>query len=176
MSRLAGQAFVELLLVALLYWFVRTYRDEAFSSFIAWKFPFPGMRYCIFGGPFLALFVGSIALLLGTPQIPNALDQLKSLSIPMPVIVAFAVVFGPIVEEIMFRGFLQRAIGLLASSAIFALLHGAQNRWIWQYLAVMFLVSIVLGIARQKTGSTVAYLFLHMGFNLTAVAGTLARG
>jgi membrane protease YdiL (CAAX protease family) len=175
MSALAAQAFIELLLIGLLYWGIQVFSEESFSSFIAWKFPTEGLWRYIFGGPLLALVAGSIALLLRAPQIPTALDQMEARSIPFPVIVVFAIVFGPVFEEMMFRGFLQRTIGLWSSSAIFALLHGAQSRWLWQYLAVMFFVSVVLGMVRKRTGSTVASLFLHMGFNLTAVISTLAR-
>jgi membrane protease YdiL (CAAX protease family) len=174
MSGLAAQAFIELLLLALLYWGTRIYYDEPFSSVIGWQFPFKGVWYCLLGGPLLAIAVSLIASLLRAPQIPSALDQLEALSIPLPVIVAFAVVFGPVFEEIVFRGFLQRIAGLWITSAIFALLHGAQNRWLWQYLVVMFLVSVVFGVARQRTGSTVASLFLHMGFNLTALLATFS--
>ena len=57
----------------------------------------------------------------------------------------FAVVLGPIYEELFFRGFLfpllaktfGAAAGIILSALPFALLHGAQNQWAWQQITLV---------------------------------------
>lgn len=166
--QLAAQTLLELLLIGVLY-LLALFRDRSFTEAVGWRFPFRGAWYCVLGGPLLAVVISGIAKLLRAPEIPSAIDQLQAGSIPLSVITVFAVVLGPLFEELVFRGFVQSVVGVAITSGIFALLHGAQNQWIWQYLVVMFLVGIVLGMARQWSGSTVASLSLHMGFNLTAL-------
>lgn len=173
MSGLAAQLVIEVLLVALVYRGIRAYRGGSFATAAGLKFPFKGLWYCILGGPILAMGVSLVASLLRTPQIPSALDQLQNASVPIPVIAIFAVILGPLFEELMFRGFLQPFAGIVITSTLFSLLHGAQNQWLWQYLVLMFLVSLVFGLARHRAGSTVASLLLHMGFNLTALLATI---
>lgn len=171
--QLSAQALLELLLIGVLY-LLALFRDRSFSEALGWAFPFRGLWFCVLGGPLLALAVSGIARLLRAPEIHSAIDQLQAGSIPLPVIGVFAVVLGPLFEELVFRGFVQSVLGLVMTSGIFALLHGAQNQWIWQYLVVMFLVGIVFGFARRWSGSTIASLLLHMGFNLTALLGEIS--
>lgn len=172
MSGLAAQAFIELLLVILVYRGIRAYSGKSFAEAAAWKFPFKGLWYCTLGGPILTLAVSLLANLFRTPKIPTALDQLESAAVPLAAIAVFAVLLGPLFEEIMFRGFMQPHAGIVLTSIFFSLLHGMQNQWLWQYLVLMFVVSVLFGIARQRTGSTVASLLLHSGFNLTAFIAT----
>ena len=85
---------------------------------------------------------------------------------------------GPVVEELVFRGFLYpllaRALGpwlaIVATAIPFALLHGAQNEWTWQLLVPIGLAGVVFGVVRYMTGSTVAAMLVHVGYNSTAVA------
>jgi len=83
----------------------------------------------------------------------------------------------PVAEEFVFRGYLFRAwrytkLGLwgtlVLTSVLFALMHGAQYPVI--ILAVLFILSILLGLAREKTGSIWPPVAMHVGNN--AVAST----
>ena len=95
----------------------------------------------------------------------------------------FAVVLGPVFEELLFRGFLlpllQRALGawlgILLAAAGFALLHGAQYQWSWKHLLLVGLAGAAFGLARYKTGSTAAAALLHGGYNLTFFVGYLIQ-
>jgi membrane protease YdiL (CAAX protease family) len=114
--------------------------------------------------------------------VPSAIDQLAFGAIPLPIVAIFAVVIGPLFEELAFRGFLQPLLqqwsgsyaGILLTAAAFSCLHGWNYEWHWQYLLVLLLVGSAFGIARDRTGSTAASFMLHMGYNLTQLAGAVA--
>lgn len=65
-------------------------------------------------------------------------------------------------EELLFRGALQPVFGLLFTSVVFALSH-VQYGFSPATLTV-FLLSVVLGIIRNRSNTTVA-IFVHAGYN-----------
>lgn len=92
-------------------------------------------------------------------------------------VVVFA--FVPAVcEEIAFRGALLRAfsrksalVGLLASSILFALAHGALAR-----VPITFMVGILAGYAALRVGSVVAGMAVHLAHNGGALLVAASRG
>ena len=87
---------------------------------------------------------------------------------------AFAVVIGPIFEELVFRGFYVAAacalvglpgLGIVLTAVPFALLHIATYGWVWQIILVVGIAGIVFGYARIRTASTAAAFLIHMGYN-----------
>ncbi len=178
---LVYQSILYVLMVSVLYVLARVVHGVPFGDSINWTLQFKGAWYCVFGAPVLALTISVLGVLLGAPLIPSAVDNLTASDIPLPLVAIFAVIFGPMFEEIVFRGFLQpllqkrvgQWLGLIVTSAVFSLLHGQQNEWLWQYLLLLFLAGLAFGIARQRTGSTAAAFLLHMGFNLTPLTTSI---
>ncbi len=88
----------------------------------------------------------------------------------------FVALVGPVIEEIFFRGFTYKAFrtrfgvkaAILASSAIFALLH-------MNFIAFVpiFFLGIFLAYLYEKTGSLVPSMTVHMLHNLIMVFLTL---
>jgi hypothetical protein len=86
----------------------------------------------------------------------------------------FAVLIGPLVEELIFRGFLLplvvRAVGafagVLAVALPFALLHGPQYQWSWQQLSLLVAASCAFGWVRVAYASTRVSAIVHGGYNL----------
>lgn len=86
------------------------------------------------------------------------------------------VLLAPIMEEFLFRGYLFKAwrhswLGyygtVLVTSLLFTLMHfGQYNIMI---LAQLFIFALLLGFAREKTGSIVTPIFIHSLNNLTAI-------
>jgi membrane protease YdiL (CAAX protease family) len=182
---LAYQCILYVLMLSALYILARVRHGVPFGEAVNWTLQFRGAWYCVLGAPLLALAISTLGVLLGAPLIPSAVDNLTASEIPLPVVAVFAVVLGPVFEELVFRGFLQPLIqrlggdvtGLILASVLFSLLHGAQNEWLWQYLLLLFIAGLAFGIARHRTGSTAASFLLHMGFNLTPLTSSiLARG
>lgn len=182
---LVYQSALYVLLLSVLFVLARVRHNCSLAAAVNWILPFPHAARIIVGAPVLAMGVSILGVLLRAPLIPSAIDQLTAIDVPLPVIGVFAVVLGPVFEELVFRGFLQPLLtarwgslaGIGLSSAAFSLLHGAQNQWLWQYLLLLFLAGLAFGIVRQRTGSTAAACLLHAGFNLTQLtAAIVARG
>jgi membrane protease YdiL (CAAX protease family) len=177
---LAYQCILYVLMMSVLYALARVRHETPFVDAVSWTLQFKGAWYCVFGAPVLALTISILGVLFGAPLIPSAVDSLTASDIPLPIVAIFAVILGPLFEEIVFRGFLQPLLqtrgkwfGLIATSAMFSMLHGTQNEWLWQYLVLLFFAGLAFGIAREKTGSTAAAFLLHMGFNLTPLTSSI---
>lgn len=91
-------------------------------------------------------------------------------------ILAFTVI-TPVFEEVLFRGYLQTAfrgqglhpwaaIGL--SSVIFATIHANPSHWI-----ALFVLSLGIGYAYERSGSLIRSIVIHGLFNLVSVTATL---
>src|SRR5665213_3191886 len=139
--------------------------------------------WCMFGGPALAIGLSVLGVVLRTPAIPTPVESLISGRGSLLLVAFFAVVLGPVFEELLFRGFLQpllqRPLGawpaILLAATGFALLHGQEYQWFWQQLLVVGLAGAAFGYARYKTGSTAAAALLHGGYNLTFFVGYLIQ-
>jgi hypothetical protein len=88
----------------------------------------------------------------------------------------FVAILGPIIEEVFFRGFAYTAFrqkwgavrGMLASSAVFALMHMNLVAFF-----PIFVLGIFLAYLFEKTGSLVPSMTVHMVHNLIMVSLTL---
>ncbi len=93
---------------------------------------------------------------------------------PWPVFFWLAVVvIGPVYEEVLFRGFLfaglqQSRLGIAGTIVVtglaFALLHSAQYES--AIIAQIYVLGILLGLVRWKTGSLWSSILLHAVWNL----------
>ncbi|MFH1614692.1 MAG: type II CAAX endopeptidase family protein [Planctomycetota bacterium] len=93
------------------------------------------------------------------------------------VLLAVTVLIGPILEELLFRGLFQtmlrgvlgqpwRAIGL--ASVLFVLMHHD-----WMHFPALFILSVCMGYAYEKSGSLLRPIFIHCMFNGINVTITL---
>jgi membrane protease YdiL (CAAX protease family) len=92
--------------------------------------------------------------------------------------VLIAVVFLPLSEEFIFRGFIVRTLtrafserlSLVIVAAVFALLH---LHPLWVFYA--FLLGLLLGWAATRLENLTGAILLHFGFNLSSLPFMLAR-
>lgn len=93
------------------------------------------------------------------------------------------VICAPVLEELVFRGYLFKAwrntrLGLsgtlLLTSTLFTSLHFAQYGW--TILALIFALSMILGMAREKSGSIWVPMIIHSLNNLIAVVTVVYLG
>lgn len=91
-------------------------------------------------------------------------------------IIFFAVAVVPFFEELLFRGMLQSAIAgyiekpwasIALTSVLFAAMHPQTHA------AALFVLSIFLGYAYEKSGSLFRPVFIHIFFNAASVAALL---
>lgn len=123
-------------------------------------------------GVFLSVVIAATGQLIGAPHETPLTEMLKDPN-AVWVLGIFAVVFGPLFEEIIFRGFLfrplERSLGGIAAigitSAVFAAPHGAQYGWAWQILLLLFAAGAAFGFVRWKSGSLWPAIAMHVGYN-----------
>jgi hypothetical protein len=180
---LVFQSAIYALLVGAMYMVITFRYGRPFWKSMGWVAPERGAWWCVFGGPALAGGLSVLGVILHTPTIPTPVESLISGRGSLVLVAFFAVVLGPLFEELLFRGFLQpllqRALGawpaIVLAATGFALLHGPEYQWGWQQLLVIGLAGVAFGYARYKTGSTAAGALLHGGYNLTFFVGYLIQ-
>ncbi len=102
----------------------------------------------------------------------------------VPILIAAAVVVGPIVEELLFRVFIQSALlkatgrtwpAILSTSILFTAAHigGGVRPEDAQALVPLFILSLCLGVAYERTGRMWVPITMHMLFNAANVAVAL---
>jgi len=108
----------------------------------------------------------------------NLLRQMLSDPVARPMLIAFGITIGPLVEEMLFRGILlpvaMRGLGVAGALALtsvpFALIHGPQYSWSWQHILLLVFVSVAFGMIRLRSGSTMASTLTHAAYNLMMFA------
>ena len=89
-------------------------------------------------------------------------------------------VLAPLQEELFFRGFLYRGLSsslgpwvtIVLTSAVWSVVH---LQYDWFFVGEIFLLGVVFGWLRKRSGSTILPMILHGTMNMVAVlhAGTL---
>ncbi|MCC6264869.1 MAG: CPBP family intramembrane metalloprotease [Bryobacterales bacterium] len=133
---------------------------------------------------------------LATAMLVSALNivfKLQDLDMPMNELIKSdadlisigiaAFTFGPLFEEIIFRGFLQPLFvkgigpiaGILATAVLFALPHGAQYGWHWQLVVIITIAGFVFGVIRWRAESTTASTIAHAAYNGLLLLGAVIQ-
>lgn len=100
-------------------------------------------------------------------------EVINNSGLPVLLLFLFAVLFAPVLEELIFRGILMGKvfgkdsnIGLLLSSFLFGLIHNPTNIGSWVVYGGM---GLVLGLAYRISGTYTNALILHMVNNFLSV-------
>jgi len=171
------QAVSYALLLLLLYILIRRRGLPFWSSLAVSRLPAGQVATALVAGVLLALLV-QLANALYPPPEPLALDRLFSSRAAAQLIMVASILLAPLVEEIVFRGYiyglLERIWGatsaVLASGLLFGSIHFAQ---LWPGFFQMFLlcvVGLVFSVTRAQTGNTSAAIAVHFGYNATISA------
>jgi membrane protease YdiL (CAAX protease family) len=177
---LVYQSLIYALLLGVLYLLVAWRYQEPFWQSLGWtvfRLPF----LCAAVGPVLAIAISGLGVGMKAPLIHTPIEDLISDRRSLFIMMLFLTVFGPVFEELVFRGFLfpllARSLGpwpaILLAAALFALIHGAEYHWSWQHLTLVGLAGSVFGFVRYKTGSTAAATLVHTGYNAAFFVGFL---
>ena|GEM_PF-2318632 len=87
--------------------------------------------------------------------------------------ILFVVFIGPINEELFFRGFLVKRIGIILSALLFAILHAGYGSTFGIDIIAAFIFGIIAGYIFKKTNSIYPTLLAHAFINLIAVLGCI---
>jgi len=138
-------------------------------------------------------------LIWGTDYQIQPHEQLEMITeytqLPDRIMIVFvAVIIAPLLEEMMFRGFVQTAIrsylgshfakrsqngvplnirnsawpAITASSVFFALMHTNPAHWL-----ALFILGMCLGYSYEKSGSLFRPIFIHLFFNASVIVTVL---
>lgn len=140
---------------------------------LAWITPPRSVRTYLRSGALLALGSLLASILIGNPDQASPMRDMFSNPEYLWILAAFGILAAPLIEELVFRGFLFAAFenahgpwtALLVTSAAFTLLHGGQYGWHWQQLLVLLVVGTALGAIRMKSGSVQASTIAHATYN-----------
>ncbi len=150
-----------------------------FSEAIEWRWP---------RSPF-ALSALGVLLLFGLQGIAHFLpipkevpfDQFFKQPLDAWLTSIFAVSFGPLMEELFFRGFLYPVlerrvgvgIGIFLTALLFGLLHATQLGFAWGPILIIFLVGVALTVVRAVSRSVASSFLVHVAYNGTLTVFTL---
>jgi membrane protease YdiL (CAAX protease family) len=123
------------------------------------------------------------------PSSPPAVEKLAESSRSVALLVIFGVCFAPLIEEIIFRGFLFSVLSgfggsrlaVPATAVLFALMHAPQ---LWPSMAGILLilaVGYVLSIVRERSNSLIPSFIVHTAYNgmlvgASAIGALLQKG
>jgi uncharacterized protein len=168
-----SQALAYVLVFGLMYVLVKRDHKQDFWQAIRWNWPRKWSVY-VFSGVALAIGLQAFARLLPIPKnLP--MDQFFQTAREAYLLSFFGVTFAPALEELFFRGFLYpvlaRRLGMLGgavlTAASFAAIHGAQLKYSWGPVLVIFMVGLVLTLVRALSKSVAASVLLHIAYNGT---------
>lgn len=176
------QSLIYALMLGVLYIVVAWRYARPFWASLGWttfRLPF----LCAAVGPALAIGTSALGVALKAPDLPSPVEGLISDRRSLFIMMLFLTVFGPVFEELIFRGFLfpllARSVGpwlgILLTATPFALVHGQQYHWSWQLVTLVGLAGVVFGFVRYKSGSTAAATLVHTGYNATFFVGFLVQ-
>ncbi|HVL49787.1 MAG TPA: CPBP family intramembrane glutamic endopeptidase [Candidatus Thermoplasmatota archaeon] len=94
------------------------------------------------------------------PENEQAVAIARALSIPAALAVA---VGSSVTEEVFYRGFLLKRVGILAQAALFAVAHVSYGNLV--QLVVTFALGVVFALLVRRTGNLMAPIAAHFTFN-----------
>ena len=162
------------LLLILLCALVRRRGLPFWSSLAVRRLPMNQVAPALVAGALLAMLI-QLANALFPPPEPLALDRLFSSRAAAQLIMATSLLLAPLVEEIVFRGYiytlLERiwgtAAAVLASGLLFGSIHFPQLWPGYFQMLLLCVVGLVFSLTRAQTGSTTASIVIHFGYNAT---------
>jgi len=109
-------------------------------------------------------------------------DEFLQRRVAIIIISVFAVTLGPLMEELVFRGFLYPVLarrfgigtGISVTALGFGLMHAPEYGYSWASVLLIFLVGVVLGVVRATKDSLAASFLVHMTYNGTIVVAMAA--
>ena len=160
---------------------IRTTVKDFFMGFVNLLAAWPIMMAAITMTMFIAELIWGADYEMQQHQQLELITEYPQL--PLRIMIVFlAVVIAPLLEEMLFRGFIQTAIrsffnirnsawpAIAASSVFFAIMHADPGHW-----PTLFVLGVCLGYAYEKSGSLFRAIFIHSFFNATSIIGTLSQ-
>jgi membrane protease YdiL (CAAX protease family) len=174
----AGSVLVGLPAALLVLWLATRLAGRSFRSYLALRWPSPKeIAVALAASAVLLVVLDGIAWLAGYPLSPDfalvSMRTARDSGLVWLVMLGFCV-GAPIAEEFIFRGFVFRGwsttflgpVGaIVLTAALFAIIH---VQYEWFYIAGIFLIGVLFGYLRHRSGSTWLTVITHAFYNLMA--------
>ena len=164
--------------VMLVVFFVWLRHGPGVGAYLCWRsVSWPTMGRWVLLGVGAAFAIDTLTSLVGRPQVPDfMIDAYLSSAGFAPLLWIAVVVAAPLFEELFFRGFVFEGLrysrlgpigAILVTALAWALLHLQYDAF---DDAIVFVMGVLLGVARLRTGSTRATYALHALWNFIAMS------
>jgi CAAX protease family protein len=172
------QGVMDLVLVGFIMFLVKVVHRERFLEMISWTRTRLYSRGALISlGTTLAITVVLTSGLFPTPN-QTPMDKLISSTQSLYVFAFFGIAVAPLFEEIIFRGFLFRVffdmggrrLAIPGTAFLFAGLHSLQLWGNWVAILLILAVGFALAFVRNRSGSVIPGLIVHMSYNATLFA------
>ena len=167
------QAAMDLVLVGFILFLIARLHSQPVLRTLRWvrKEHLQAVRL-IGAGAFMAITVLLVSAFFPEPG-DSPIERLLTTTPSIVVFVIFGIAFAPLLEEVIFRGFLFAALAdvygfraaVPVTAVLFAGLHVSQLRGNWPAVLVIFLVGYVLTLVRQRTNSLIPSVIMHTAYN-----------
>jgi membrane protease YdiL (CAAX protease family) len=122
-------------------------------------------------GALLAISVLVVSSLFPSGEAP--IERMLSSTTAISFFVILGIAVAPIVEEVMFRGFLFKVISdlrgsnaaVVVTALLFGGLHVLQLWGNWVAVALIFVVGYILSFVRQRSNSLIPSFIIHTSYN-----------
>jgi CAAX protease family protein len=170
-GQLAMYAFVFVFL-ALLF---RLQYGRPFWASLRWTRTSQGVFPALPAGVLAAFAIAYLGVALRTPDLNSPMRSLLSDPHALVLVGILGVSVGPLVEEIVFRGFMQplfvrslgATAGILLAGVLFGLLHLPEYGDSWRHGLLITAAGASFGWMRHRSGSTLAATLMHAAYNST---------
>jgi membrane protease YdiL (CAAX protease family) len=168
-EQFAGYAVLALVLVMIF----RLQYGRPFWSSLAWNPVRIAPVWVMLAGVSAALFVAVAGYFIKAPTSANPMTELLQDRRSIILVTLFGVTWGPLAEELAFRGFLQPLLeksfgaflGIIGAAIPFGLLHFWEYGNSWRHAFLIAAAGAAFGWMRHATNSTRASTLMHAAYN-----------
>jgi membrane protease YdiL (CAAX protease family) len=169
------QAVLDFVWVGFIFFLIKVVHHRPIRESLHW---IPSKRYRT--GSLIALGASlSIAVSLVSsfflPSTPLPIERLVESVRSLSFLTVFGILFAPILEEVMFRGFFFTVLSDLegprlaipCTAFLFALLHAPQLWGSWAAIGLILVLGFILSLARHRSNSLIPSFIIHTAYNST---------
>jgi membrane protease YdiL (CAAX protease family) len=167
-----AQALIDIAVVGFIFFVIRLHGLPILRTLHWVRPPNSHVAKLILTGAFLAVTVLLASSFFPSPE-ESALDKLLTTPASIAAFVILGIVVAPVMEEIMFRGFLYTVLvdlygpglAMVVTSVAFAGLHFLQLWGNWAAMLLILVVGYILTNVRKRSDSLIPSVIMHTAYN-----------